>query len=177
MSRDRGQTTLDFAVGMSVFLLTTVVVVAFVPGMLEPFQTGPQQSTVVADRVATQLVEETLVRDGQHYVLNATCTLAFFNQSRDDTGCGFDNSRDVGSRLAVSNPDLNVSLQYDFASDGTSELTCWNESDGRLVGCSDQDADWELAANRSPPDTGSVVVARRIANLDGKAVEVLVRVW
>jgi hypothetical protein len=64
MSRNRGQTTLDFAIGMSVFLMTTIAVISFVPGMLEPFQTGPQESTVIADRVATQLVESTLVADG-----------------------------------------------------------------------------------------------------------------
>lgn len=177
MTRARGQTTLDFAVGMSVFLLTTVAVVAFVPGMLEPFQTGPQESTVVADRVATQLVEAMLVEDGQHYVLNGTCTLAFFDSSRDDTGCGFDNDQPVGDRLAVSNSNLNVSIHYDYGSDGSSELTCWDEANDRLVGCTDAAADWQLAANRAPPDTGSVVVARRVADFDGKAVEVFVRVW
>lgn len=177
MSRDRGQTTLDFAVGISVFLLTTVAVVGFVPGMLEPFQTGPQEATVIADRVATQLVESTLTDGGQHYLLNTTCTLAFFNSSKADTGCRFDNSASVGDRLAVTNANLNVSISYDFDSDGTSEPSCWNESGSQLVGCGDASADWQLAENRAPADTGSVVVARRVGHLDGKAVEVLVRVW
>lgn len=177
MSRDRGQTTLDFAVGMSVFLLTTVAVVGFVPGMLEPFQTGPQESTVIADRVATQLVEGTLVDGGEHYVLNETCTLAFFNASKSDAGCAFDNDRTVEERLAVSNANLNVSIHYDFASDGTAEPSCWNETGGQLVACGGSSADWQLAENRAPGETGSVIVARRVGHLDGKAVEVLVRVW
>lgn len=177
MTRDRGQTTLDFAVGISVFLLTTVAVVAFVPGMLEPFQTGPQESTVIADRVATQLVEETLVEDGKHYILNGTCTLAFFNASKSDAGCAFDNARGLEERLGVSNSNLNLSIHYDFDSDKVAEPACWNETDGRLVGCGDPDADWQLSENRVPPDTGSVIVGRRVAHLEGRAVEVFVRVW
>lgn len=177
MTGDRGQTTLDFAVGMSVFLLTTVAVVSFVPGMLEPFQTGPQEATVIADRVATQLVEATLVDSGQQYVLNTSCTLAFFNASKSDVGCGFDNASALEDRLGVTSQSINVSIHYDFANDGSSELSCWDEDDNRLVGCPDAAADWELSENRAPSDTGSVVVTRRVGHLEGKAVEVFVRVW
>ena len=33
----RGQTTLDFAIGVSVFLIVVAFVLAFVPGMVQPF--------------------------------------------------------------------------------------------------------------------------------------------
>jgi hypothetical protein len=83
---DRGQTNLDFAVGVSVFLLTAIFVLTFVPGMLEPFEEGTQEEISSADRIATQLVEETLASPDRPYLLDRECTVIFF-ESRED---GFD---------------------------------------------------------------------------------------
>lgn len=167
----RGQTPLDFAVGMSVFLITVTFVFSFVPGMLGPFQSGPQEATVVADRVASQLVGTTLTDGGSQYILDTGCTLAFFNDSLDDTGCGFDTDTAIADRMGTDQ-NLNVTVQHDFDDDLESELACW---DGDvLTDCSDG---WELAAGPSPDGGDSVIVARRIAAFDSLDVEVFVRVW
>lgn len=171
MTRRRGQTTLDFAIGMSIFLLAVIFVLTFVPGMLEPFQSGPHEATVVTDRIASQLVGSTLTDGGSQYLLNTTCTLAFFNTSYDDAGCGFDNSRPVADRLGTD-MHVNVTVKRDFDGDGTAEPACWYND--QVTDCADG---WQLAAGDSGGAPRSVVVARRVAALDSLDVEVLVRVW
>lgn len=76
--RDRAQTTLDFAVGMSIFLLTVAFVFTFAPNIAEPFSDSGTENTVVADRVASQLVAGTLASPDRPYVLDKACTMAFF---------------------------------------------------------------------------------------------------
>ena len=76
--RDRAQTTLDFAVGMSVFLLTVAFVFTFAPNIAEPFSDSGTENTVTANRAASQLVEGTLASPDRPYVLDKACTMAFF---------------------------------------------------------------------------------------------------
>lgn len=84
----RGQTTLDFAIGTGVFLIVVTFVLAFVPGMLQPFEASTQQETAAADRIADQLTTEVLVSDiSEPYRLDRDCTLAFFApENNDDDG-------------------------------------------------------------------------------------------
>jgi hypothetical protein len=75
----RGQTTLDFAVGVSVFLVVVAFVLTFVPGMLQPFESSVQQETARADSLAEELGAELLAEDvGTPYVLDRECTFIFF---------------------------------------------------------------------------------------------------
>lgn len=75
----RGQTTLDFAVGVSIFLVVVAFVVAFVPTMLDPFEGGAQEETAAADRLAGELATDILVEDAETpYVLDRGCVVAFF---------------------------------------------------------------------------------------------------
>ena len=54
---DRGQTPQDFAVGISIFLITVTFVFAFVPSVLQPSRAGEEVTlTTEADRVASGLV-------------------------------------------------------------------------------------------------------------------------
>ncbi|GAA0308334.1 DUF7287 family protein [Halarchaeum salinum] len=69
-TRDRGQTTLDFAAGVSVFLVTVIFVFAFVPSLLAPVSSGQPSNTVVADRIATDLAQEELAVEGHPYTLD-----------------------------------------------------------------------------------------------------------
>lgn len=82
----RAQTPLDFAIGVSVFLVVVTFVLAFVPGMLQPFEGSTQQETAASDRIAGQLVENSLVADQREpYVLDRECTIAFFDDDGDST--------------------------------------------------------------------------------------------
>jgi hypothetical protein len=96
---DRGQTNLDFALGVSVFLLTVVFVFSFVPGMLDPFTASTQQETAASDRIADQLAQEMLVSaPGEPYRLDRECTVIFFetNDVGDDDGENTNGDGDYG---------------------------------------------------------------------------------
>ena len=94
----RGQTTLDFAIGISIFLLVVVYVLAFVPGMLDPFVQSQEENTIVADRAADHLTQSMLGSPEQPFLLETDCTVAFFG-GPDPTDCRFDQGDSVKQRL------------------------------------------------------------------------------
>lgn len=77
---NRGQTGVDFIVGVGIFLLTVGFVVAFVPGMLSPF-TEESTGRLVADRIADDLVADTLATGPGSDTLDPERTWAFFNRT------------------------------------------------------------------------------------------------
>ena len=60
---ERGQTAIDFVVGMGVFLLAVAFVFAFVPSMFAPFFAPGIGDPVTADRAANYLAEDRLAVD------------------------------------------------------------------------------------------------------------------
>ncbi|WP_224332170.1 DUF7287 family protein [Haloprofundus halobius] len=178
----RAQTTIDFAIGAGVFLLAVAFVVAFVPSMLSPFADGGQEDTVVADRVASQLVGGTLSAPDTPYRVDSECAAVFFGASvTGDPDCGFDpGAATVNDRVGVSDGvHLNVTLDGDRTGDGVDRL-CWDDDERRVV---EADADGCDAANRfeagptPPADSSSVVVAWRAVSMAGEAGHLEVRVW
>lgn len=236
--RDRGQTTLDFAIGMSVFLIAVAFVFSFIPGMLEPFTGSNEAKTVVADRVADSLAEGMLGSPERPYILDGDCTVAFFDpasENTDDDGtyeaakgsntvtdCTFDDLP-MRERLGLeghdgtTGPRFNITIEENFndvdgpdpdknnygnPSDGIEETLCIDPTDpngdayrfvdARLKdsrGSGDQcdlspsgsDGDFLIAAGGTPPETGSVVTARRVVRIEGPEDDidatVYVRVW
>lgn len=165
MARDRrAQTTVDFTVGVSVFLLTIAFAFAFVPGMLHPFNSGTD-STLVADRTATQLATDLLGSPSRPFVLNATCTAGFFDQLRGGpsapAGCRFDTTAStVGDALGTgSATNLNVTM----VNTTTDDVATLNGT--------------RLAVGDDVPGTGSVTVARRIVSVDGETYRLEVKEW
>ncbi|WP_424357865.1 DUF7287 family protein [Methanocella sp. MCL-LM] len=59
-----GQTSLDFLIGITLFLLVFIFVFAFIPRMFTPFQSNSDELTMAADRAAGVLVENKLVDTG-----------------------------------------------------------------------------------------------------------------
>ncbi|WP_135819972.1 DUF7287 family protein [Halostella litorea] len=79
----RGQTTQDFAVGISIFLLTTAFLFAFIPTIFTPFDSdtgGSDESR--ADRIAATVVEDFSV-DGKPGTLDPVATRSFFDAGGD----------------------------------------------------------------------------------------------
>jgi hypothetical protein len=191
----RGQTTLDFAIGAGVFLVTVAFVVAFVPSMLQPFAGGTQEAFVAADRVAIELVTSRLASPDEPYVLDTACTIAFFREdAMGASDCGFDGNdlslpgESIHDRIGLSERlDVNVRIVGDRNDDGSRGLLCWDADASRVVeesasnsGCDPgaTPADQVLAAGSTPPTNhGSVVVATRFALLDGEGARVEVRLW
>jgi hypothetical protein len=75
---DRGQTTMDFAAGVSVFLVTVAFAFAFVPGIIAPFTDPGTADPVTANRVADDLASDRLSAPGVEYTLDADRAADFF---------------------------------------------------------------------------------------------------
>lgn len=80
----RGQTTLDFAIGISIFLAVIITIFSFAPGILTPFTVTGQSDAVTVDRTADYLVQDALGSPEQPYKLDRGCTVAFFDRSADE---------------------------------------------------------------------------------------------
>lgn len=147
----RAQTTIDFATGAGIFLLTVAFVVSFVPMAFEPF-TGTETRPIVADRAANQLAGDLLGDPGDPYVLDEACTDAFF-AGDPPTDCRYGDGDPATALGLASGTHVNVTL----------------ERDGTVV----------LATGETLADTGSTnaITAQRVVSYDGRRHRLFVRVW
>jgi hypothetical protein len=160
-SDERAQTTIDFAIGIGLFLIVVAFVVAFVPTIFTPFQSteGPQ----TADRIATSLSTGQLGDPSEPYVLNETCTNGFFEQLDDGppapSSCQFNTSATTTRELFTLDRtrDINVTIRH---------------ANGTIA-----DTGTRLAAGPTPPETTSVTAATRVVSLDGHSRRLIVRTW
>jgi len=173
---DKGQTTLDFAIGVSIFIFSIVFVLAFIPGTLQPFTAGAQDETAGVDRIADLVVEDLLTEPGDPYRLDGECTVALLDD-HSAPGCGFDGA-DLPTRLDLAAlQSINVTMRGDPTGSGVERL-CWDDTGKEVVGASDGACSTMLTAGESPPPTSeSVVTARRFVTIDGTGAVVEVKLW
>lgn len=176
----RGQTTLDFAVGISLFLGVVVFIFLFVPGILEPFTVGAQEETVTVNRVADGLVQGQLGSPERPNVLRTDCTLAVFS-AWDDADrvdrCGVSGQTLQEFVGVEESQPMNVSVYGNTShTDTGSDLLCW---DGELVERDDAaSCPVKLAAGGRAPDANAdAVTAKRVAYLAGEDVTIRVEMW
>lgn len=152
----RAQTTIDFAIGMSLFLVTVAFVISFTPTLVSPFTADDATLALSADRAATQLASDELGDPDTPYVLNDEAVAAFFSNATDATPT--DNQSYMRGRLGL-NPAirLNVTLL-----DGSGSCP------GSLSVC---------RAGPTPPDTESVVAAWRVVWVANERADLRVKVW
>jgi hypothetical protein len=159
VDRDRAQTTLDFTVGITVFLGVVIFSFAFIPTMFAPFETDTGSEFVVADRAADRLAGDALVEAPRDPgVLNDTCTTGFFDGSTPD-GCRYDETAD----------DLSAAL-------GVSDTTSVNVTVRNGSGIRTLDGT-RLAAGPTPTASSDAIVATRVVLLSDEQHRLLVRVW
>jgi hypothetical protein len=148
---ERGQTTIDFAAGISIFLVTVAFAFAFVPGILTPFSGSGVGDPITANSVADELAADRLASPESPYVLNETATVAFF----------------------TANPTLSDNLTigpYDSVNVSLENVT--DPSKDYLT------IDGERAVRGAEvPDAGDVTVAWRVVTFRGERAELVVRVW
>lgn len=82
--RERGQLTHDFAVGISIFLLTAAFVLSFVPSVTTPFATGITEVEQERSQTVGRLLVGNLSASDGSTVLNVSRTNAFFDRSWGD---------------------------------------------------------------------------------------------
>ncbi len=179
MSTSKGQTTLDFTIGISVFLVVLIFVFTFVPGLLTPFTTTNEQAPALSDRLADKLSQGRLGDPAEPYVLNTTgsnCAVEFFDlDSSPPTDCRYDGD-ELYERLNVKErTNVNVTLEGDIDDDGQNSILCWDGSSlTESTGCGGTD----LIVGDSPPvDNDATVTARRVVYMDGEDVTMKVVVW
>ncbi|MFB6300276.1 MAG: hypothetical protein ABEH65_08460 [Halobacteriales archaeon] len=163
--RDRGQTTIDYAIGVALFLLAVGFVITFLPSMLDPFEAG-QAKPLVADRAASQLAEDTLGRPTEPARLNDSEVVEFF-----DT----DDSVPIADELGIDEQyDINVTIKRNVTGDTDPDILCYDGTDiHHTASCSSK-----LARGPSVPvEYDTVVTARRTVYVDGWDVMLEVRVW
>jgi hypothetical protein len=184
--RPRAQTTLDFAIGISVFLLIVLFVFIFIPGTLDPFTVGAQEQTVTSDRVADSLSEGLLGDPAEPYVLDRFCTVEFFAEAPDGNppvACRYDGA-DLQEWVGVkSRQSLNVTVSGNTtAAIAGSNLLCWDQDAASLAetgsGSPCVASDTQLSAGDAPPtDNAATVTARRVVHLAAQDVTIRVVMW
>lgn len=162
----RGQTTLDFAVGMGMFLVTVVFVISYAPTMFDPFAGDAGTQLVVADRAATTLSDDVLAAStAEPGVLSLGCVAEFFDESIDDDGCSTEGDLDNDDILpAVEHRSYNITI-HDL--DTSADDPAAPESVGET----------ELTRSRAGSIQTDVAVATRTVSIDGEPYRLTVRVW
>jgi hypothetical protein len=141
---------MDFAVGVSVFLVTAAFAFAFVPGIIAPFADPGTADPVTANRIADDLAADRLTAAGDEYVLDADRTADFFGDPDP-----------VGALAVPQFRTVNVTVEN--ASDtGISPVTVGGE---------------RAAAGPEVPSNADVTTAWRPVTVDDRRLELIVRVW
>jgi len=184
----RGQTTLDFAIGISIFLAVVLFIFVFIPGILSPFTASAQDKTVSADRVADRLSKGMLASPAEPHVLDEYCTKEFFKNEGSNTGCGFSNEQPVEQQVGVSGSfqNVNVTIRGNVSSaTSDNDILCW-DTDGDDTGLVEKPNcdypatggnDVPLTRGATPSSSASTVTSTRIVSLDGTDVTMRVEVW
>lgn len=176
----RGQTTLDFAIGISIFLAVVMFIFLFVPGIVAPFTIGAQDETVTVNRVADGLTQGQLGSTKRPGVLQTECTKDFFEHADDGTDitqCG-ENRANLAAFVGIKDrQNANVTIQGNTsAADAGTEQLCLDGTE--LVERDDGTCGVELTAgDSSPSNNADSVTAKRVAHLAGEDVTLIVEMW
>ena len=176
-SADRGQSTLDFGLGASLFLLALIGVLVFVSGTMQPFNEGSRENIGVADRVADSLSEGLLAEAGTPHVLNATCTVEFFDDNS-PSHCRHSGAN-LTERVGVKHWKLvNVTMQANVTGGPEEETLCWDSAGERVVEQASSDCDVAFKSGpETPGSAADTVTARRVVTINGTDTTMRVEVW
>lgn len=177
----RGQTTLDFAFGMSVFIAVIMFIFLFIPGILDPFTAGVQEETVTTNRVADELTHGLLGSTSRPKVLNQTCTTRFF-AGDEPSGCNYygDSSSGVAERIGIDETrNVNVTIYGNVSANGNGrEILCWDNGASELAEEGTSDCDTPFTGGGTPPTRNDdSVTATRVASLFHEDVTMEVVMW
>ncbi len=165
----RGQTTMDFAVGTSVFLLTVIFVVVYAPTLFDPFAGGAGTNLLVADRAATSLTSDFLAAStAEPGVLSVGCVGTFFDVELHDNASGASCEAEADLEgfdelLSLDGRNADVTIHELDASASEPVGPAW--------------ADGELTRTNDESVPGDVAVATRTVSIGGEQYRLTVRVW
>ncbi len=163
---------------MSIFLLALTFVLAFVPGMLEPFSGGAQTETPAVNRVADDLTQGTLSDASTPYVLDGECTAELFTTGV-PAACQYDGTT-LADRVGIRDyAPVNVTIRGDLDDSGEDSVLCWDASASPPTLVEKSGGCGTVLSGGSKPSGGGgkTVSAQRVALLDGEDVTVEVVMW
>lgn len=177
----KGQTTLDFAIGISVFLVVIIFIFSFAPGILSPFTVTGQSDAVTVDRVADQLSQDTLGSPDRPHLLDRGCTVSFFDREFNETPVLADQCRygdaPLNDQVGLSEPmSVNVTLTGNLSGGSESVQLYWDSDDRTLVDDSES-GDVRLAIGDEPDERRATTTATRVVRLHGEDVTLRVVVF
>lgn len=173
-AHERGQTTIDFVTGMSVFLLVLIGVLVFLSGAFEPVGAAAQDTRPTADRVAGSLSTGLLGDPATPYLLGTSCTVDFF-EGTSPADCRYTGST-VQERVGLdSTTSVNIKLRELTDSHTDGDLLCW-DADAEEVTTTGCDTTFEVGAD-PPGDSTATVTAERIVRIDGTDAALIVELW
>lgn len=160
----RAQTTIDFAIGISVFLIALIFILTFVPGILDPFTATGQSDPVVSDRLGDKLSQDLLGNPDEPYVLDRGCTVAFFAQES-ASDCRFDPDDELHEQVGLTEGTVvNVTVEGNVDGSG---VVWWDESEREFT---NEGGDIPLRIGNSLDDgvPRAGTSATRVVSLDGE---------
>lgn len=121
MNGDRAQMTIDYVVGMGIFMIAIAFVFQFMNSLFIPYQSGSDEITLASDRTSTLLIERILAKGGT-MTLNVIDQgkLYYFNNTKMNysSQSHFDDTeynralRETGLFSNDSIFDLNITVSY-----------------------------------------------------------------
>lgn len=169
----RGQTTLDFAIGVSIFLAVVLFTFGFIPTILDPFDATASENPTLADRTADELAHGMLGSPAEPHVVDRYCTVAFFDESATDfSGCNFEDEPLEDRFPLTFAQNVNISLTRG------DELLCWDsDADESQIttGCGSGGVTLTVGDTPLPQDT--TVSARRTVLLGSETATLEVVIW
>ena len=165
------QISLDYLIGVTIFLLAFIFVFAFIPGMFVPFNSNSDEITMSADRVASTLVENVLVVGGSDHKQPCILDVATINQFKNDV-----ENNPTTCKLQLQKLGLNRSadgslydLQVFISMEGSSPID---------IKSSDTMGDTNVGqSKRYVLMRDSTAAPGSIDNYPGRSALVIVRVW
>lgn len=119
---ENGQITLDYLVGITIFLLALVFVFQYTTGLFTPFESSSDEVTMIADRVATTVVEDRISSgDPQTCNIVSSNLLNNFFTQLNSSYSSTQNSLGLNGTFFLY--DLNISLE-----NGTKVISCAGEN-------------------------------------------------
>lgn len=167
---ERGQTTLDFAIAMGLFLLTVSFTFMFIPSLTAPFVSANQDGSVAADRVASHLAMGALGDPDEPYVVDQDCATPFFEDaemSQVPASCGYAGSS-FKERVGLDDRrGLRIEmLHVDPSRSGESRFrqVCV-DSDGNVTHEETGSCQVDYSIGDEPTSDSSVTVAHRVVTV------------
>lgn len=164
-SDSRGQTTIDYTIGIVLFISAIGGVFLLLPTIFDPFSTSTTANTIVADQIATQLTTE-LLQTGDSGSIDAVCTAAFFSENTTlDSDCSFTADDSVKAVTGLdSTTETEISI-HETANDPDDSITTTVDSEPYTL-------------QRATSDTAeNTAIATRTVELNGEIYRLTVEVW